>query len=318
VTVHFPLGSQKKNLKLERSRIVQFLINNDLATTGHKLQGMTKQFLIVSSINYSTPNWIYVVLSRVTTLDGLFLMHPIKPNFNPQPTKLLQEEWVFQRNLEKDTLLHLQKFGNFPASIDVCNIVSTITTNNMERMVDIGKKTSLPKKTTKKSKKPNRSTSLGNSSIQSSILSSFNVWLSLNNMKRIPHRTYQYGNCLFESVANGIPAWTGKSVELRYSAVEWAKIQTTQGTIWGKNMWKMFEERKGNSDNYGKSSYLEYLGLLENPTIYGTEYDIVMLCGFLDMSIYVYTPSLLVNKDGELSCGIPMHFGENCEREIFL
>jgi hypothetical protein len=106
VTEHFPLGSQKKNLKLERSRIVQFPINNDLATTGHKLQGMTKQFLIVSSINYSTPNWIYVVLSRVTTLDGLFLMHPIKPNFNPQPTKLLQEEWVFQRNLEKGTLLH--------------------------------------------------------------------------------------------------------------------------------------------------------------------------------------------------------------------
>jgi hypothetical protein len=137
-------------------------------------------------------------------------------------------------------------------------------------------------------------------------------------MKRIPHQTYQYGNCLFESVANGIPAWTGKSVELRYSVVEWAKNQTTQGTIWGKNMWKMFEGRKGNSDNYGKSSYLEYLGLLENLTIYGTEYDIVMLCGFLDMSIYVYTPSLLVNKDGELSCGIPMHFRENCEREIFL
>jgi hypothetical protein len=43
-----------------------------------------------------------------------------------------------------------------------------------------------------------------------------------------------------------------------------------------------------------------------------------MLCGFLDMPIYVYTPSWLVNKDGELSCGIPMHFGENCEREIFL
>jgi hypothetical protein len=106
---------------------------------------MTKQFLIVSSINYSTPNWIYVVLSRVTTLDGLFLMHPIKPNFNPQPTKLLQEEWVFQRNLEKDTLLHLQKFGNFPASIDVCNIVSTFTTNVMERRVDIEKKYHFPK-----------------------------------------------------------------------------------------------------------------------------------------------------------------------------
>jgi hypothetical protein len=67
-----------------------FPVNNDLATTGHKLQGMTINFLIVSSINYNTANWIYVVLSRVTSLDGLLLMQPLKPNFNPKPTKLLQ------------------------------------------------------------------------------------------------------------------------------------------------------------------------------------------------------------------------------------
>jgi hypothetical protein len=72
--------------------------------------------------------------------------------------------------------------------------------------------------------------------------------------------------------------------------MEWAKIQITQGTIWGKNMWKMFKERKGNSDNYGKSSYLEYLGLLENLTIYGTEYDIVMLS--LKIFSYLHLMSL--------------------------
>ena len=80
---------------------------------------MTKKFLIVSSINYNTANWIYVVLSRVTSLDGLFLMQPLKPNFNLKPTKLLQQEWMFQRHLEKETLLHLQKFGNFPVEIDL-------------------------------------------------------------------------------------------------------------------------------------------------------------------------------------------------------
>jgi hypothetical protein len=58
-----------------------FPVNNNLATTGHKLQGMTKKFLIVSSINYSTANSIYVVLSRVTSLDGLFL---IKTKFQPK------------------------------------------------------------------------------------------------------------------------------------------------------------------------------------------------------------------------------------------
>jgi hypothetical protein len=40
-----------------------FPVNNNLATTGQKLQGMTKKFLIVSSINYSTANWINVVLA---------------------------------------------------------------------------------------------------------------------------------------------------------------------------------------------------------------------------------------------------------------
>ena len=85
---------------MERSKAFQFPINIDLATTGHKLQGMTKKYLIVSSLNYSTLNWIYVVLSRVTTLDGLFLMQPLKKSFNPKPTSLLQEEWRFQKQLK--------------------------------------------------------------------------------------------------------------------------------------------------------------------------------------------------------------------------
>jgi hypothetical protein len=62
---------------------MQFPINNYLATTGHKLQGITKQYLIVSQLNYSTPNWIYVVLSRVTSLDSLFLLQPIVRIYSP-------------------------------------------------------------------------------------------------------------------------------------------------------------------------------------------------------------------------------------------
>jgi hypothetical protein len=34
-------------------------------------------------------------------------------------------------------------------------------------------------------------------------------------MKRISHQTPQYGNYLFESVANGVEAWKGKPIELR-------------------------------------------------------------------------------------------------------
>ena len=53
VTVKFPLGGNKF-FKLGKTKIIQFPINNDLATTGHKLQGMTKQCLVVSTLNYST------------------------------------------------------------------------------------------------------------------------------------------------------------------------------------------------------------------------------------------------------------------------
>ncbi len=42
VTIKFPIGNGRWFLKLSRSKIMQFPINNDLATTGHKLQGMTK------------------------------------------------------------------------------------------------------------------------------------------------------------------------------------------------------------------------------------------------------------------------------------
>jgi hypothetical protein len=107
VTVKFPIGHGRWFLKLARSKIMQFPINNDLATTGHKLQGMTKQYLIVSQLNYSTPNWIYVVLSRVTSLDGLFLLQPIKEDYNPQPSKLLRGEWKNERDKEIKLLLFL-------------------------------------------------------------------------------------------------------------------------------------------------------------------------------------------------------------------
>ena len=57
----------KINFKIEQ---FEFLINN--ATTGHKLQGMSKYILVVTDYWYKTINWVYVVLSRLRTLKGLF------------------------------------------------------------------------------------------------------------------------------------------------------------------------------------------------------------------------------------------------------
>jgi hypothetical protein len=54
----------------------QLPVNSNIATTGHKLQGMSKLMMVVTEWG-SFPNWIYVVLSRVTTRAGLFLLKPL-------------------------------------------------------------------------------------------------------------------------------------------------------------------------------------------------------------------------------------------------
>ena len=48
----------------------QLPVNDNIATTGHKLQGVTLNNLIVKSWSYAT-HWVYVALSRVTSLEGL-------------------------------------------------------------------------------------------------------------------------------------------------------------------------------------------------------------------------------------------------------
>ena len=64
-------------------RVIQFL---------SKLQGMSKDIIIVSSwptggLSVMFKNWEYVVLSRVRTLSGLYLVEPIDmdKSFNPSP-----------------------------------------------------------------------------------------------------------------------------------------------------------------------------------------------------------------------------------------
>ena len=53
-------------------KIIQFGVNSNKATTGHKLQGVSLNRMFVRSWEYGILNWVYVVLSRVKTL-GVFL-----------------------------------------------------------------------------------------------------------------------------------------------------------------------------------------------------------------------------------------------------
>jgi PIF1-like helicase len=69
-----PKQIQSKNHEREKvnMKFTQFPIILNNATTGHKLQGTGVQKLFVHEWKYSVKNWIYVVLSRVTTLSGLY------------------------------------------------------------------------------------------------------------------------------------------------------------------------------------------------------------------------------------------------------
>lgn len=91
VMINLPLAGQKLNVG--GFKIKQFGVNSNIATTGHKLQGMSKDKIIVTSWSYKFKNWIYVILSRVRTLDGLHLLQKLKPTHNfTVDEELLREE----------------------------------------------------------------------------------------------------------------------------------------------------------------------------------------------------------------------------------
>eukprot|EP00985_Skeletonema_marinoi_P012782 scaffold6259_cov75-Skeletonema_marinoi.AAC.10 len=64
-------------ISIGNAAITQIPVNSNIATTGHKLQGISKNTLIVNNWDYKFVNWVYVVLSRVRTCKGLFLMRPL-------------------------------------------------------------------------------------------------------------------------------------------------------------------------------------------------------------------------------------------------
>jgi len=92
VRVSLPLGSTRKQYPEKSTlKLTQFPININVGTTCHKLQGATKSFLVITEFDYATENWIYVALSRVKTLSGLFLLKPINFQKIRVSQKLLNE-----------------------------------------------------------------------------------------------------------------------------------------------------------------------------------------------------------------------------------
>ena len=82
---------------------------------------MSKDTLIVNSWNYGFANWIYVVLSRVRTLSGLYLCTPLDMNKSFKvPEKLVQfEAWM---KLRETTFLNKRKQNVGDFSMEEMNV----------------------------------------------------------------------------------------------------------------------------------------------------------------------------------------------------
>ena len=68
------------------------------ATTGHKLQGKTVESLVI--VEWSrVKNWANVVISRVKTLNGLFLLKPIPDDIDFSPANDYLEMMKYLRKM---------------------------------------------------------------------------------------------------------------------------------------------------------------------------------------------------------------------------
>jgi hypothetical protein len=89
-----------------RCKMKQIPANTNDATTGHKLQGMSKDVIIVASWPTASMfrNWEYVVLSRVRTLSGLYLVKPIDIDKSFEPSDELKKYIKYAKEKETNLL----------------------------------------------------------------------------------------------------------------------------------------------------------------------------------------------------------------------
>ncbi len=94
--------------------MIQISANRNDATTGHKLQGMSKDVIIVSSwptgsLAAMFKYWEYVIISRVRTLSGLYLVNPIDMDKSFQPSPQLASCMDKSENLRKTCSRNVSK-----------------------------------------------------------------------------------------------------------------------------------------------------------------------------------------------------------------
>jgi hypothetical protein len=265
------------HLTLSELELFQLPMNLDEATTGHKLQGMTQSLLGVVDHNYSE-NWIYVAYSRVTKSSGLFLFKKLNRKKKIGPTAALLREIEALEAIERETLGHLQKSGKFPSEIDI-NIGVTSTIRDAKQNGSGSYRRTVP---------DYRETF----SIGIGIPFSIDACLSRVYMKRLTGTDFNFsnGNCFFDSMSYLVHEWQGNGKGLRAAVIAWARSEYLLGTSdWCAHVQSHFSETLLDEDLYNMPNYLDYLTLLEKPTIYATSLDIFMMSNFLKVNIVIYS-----------------------------
>jgi len=107
VTVNVkPFHASKTKTKL-RCRMTQLPVNLNDATTGHKLQGSSKDCIIITSWPKGGffRNWEYTVLLRVRTMKGLYLLKlsDLEKSFKPTPEL---KSYLVRARRKQDAFLH--------------------------------------------------------------------------------------------------------------------------------------------------------------------------------------------------------------------
>ena len=115
-------------------KIIWFDVNSNKATTD-PLNNM-----FVHSWEYGTANWIYVVLSRMRILKGLFICEKLdytKKSFSVGPKLLKEEEWL--RTLEEKLVKFLNR--NYEQNFNDIEIeVGNDIENDIIEVSDVNKK----------------------------------------------------------------------------------------------------------------------------------------------------------------------------------
>jgi hypothetical protein len=105
------LSINDKEFEMVKMKARQFPLISNTATTGHKLQGATMNKLFVHEWHYNktgqyASNWPYVVLSRVRSLDGLYIRDKLEedPTLYAMPPKLESMLRNFRKRCEIEPL----------------------------------------------------------------------------------------------------------------------------------------------------------------------------------------------------------------------